>query len=528
MGVSVVVRGLAGVDTGFRQAAVALRTLAGAGGLAAFDDRLPEALLLSAPDVAGRLVAVWLGPVLALPAAESAELVGTLEAWVATGGSTTHTGLRVHCHRNTVINRLRRVSTLTGRDLLDAGPPVELVLALRALGAGLPTWTPAAPDAAVLTVADPVAPGADGPRLCTLLRRPLPIVGTAGMVARVTTVTLGRRPLGRPPAPSERCRMSRIGDDHTDHRRGRDRSRRCTGAASSATSSAAPPSSPRPTSPWPARRPARCRRLPQVAELYDLEDLQTDAAAPTSALITVTMNPDGTASFALPRMEVGQGITTSTAMIIAEELDLPVERVRVTLAPARPELVMNQLTGGSNTRCRRTPRSGSPPRSPAAPCWPPPAPSSGTPWTGSPASRGSSPRPTGAPATYAELATAAASAVDVRVEVQLKDRADFTVVGTPRNRVDALARRHRAQAVRHGPRRARGAADDGLPAADAQRLAARRSTTRPTVLAMPGVTHVALVETGVAVRAETFGQCIDAIRAMTSPGTPARVEGESD
>ncbi len=48
-------------------------------------------------------------------------------------------------------------------------------------------------------------------------------------------------------------------------------------------------------------------------------------------------------------MEVGQGITTSTAMIIAEELDLPVEKVHVTLAPARPELMLNQLTGGSNT-----------------------------------------------------------------------------------------------------------------------------------------------------------------------------------
>ena len=48
-------------------------------------------------------------------------------------------------------------------------------------------------------------------------------------------------------------------------------------------------------------------------------------------------------------MEVGQGITTSTAMLIAEELDLPVDKVRVTLAPARPELLFNQLTGGSNT-----------------------------------------------------------------------------------------------------------------------------------------------------------------------------------
>lgn len=88
---------------------------------------------------------------------------------------------------------------------------------------------------------------------------------------------------------------------------------------------------------------------PQIPEIYDLEDLQTDSAAPTAALITVKIHQDGTASFAIPRSEVGQGITTSTAMILAEELDLPVSKVHVTLAPARPELLLNQLTGGSNT-----------------------------------------------------------------------------------------------------------------------------------------------------------------------------------
>src|SRR5688500_516166 len=88
---------------------------------------------------------------------------------------------------------------------------------------------------------------------------------------------------------------------------------------------------------------------PQIPELYDLEDLQVDAARVTANLITVKINEDGTASFSLPRTEVGQGITTSTAMIIAEELDLPVSKVRVTLAKARPELLMNQLTGGSNS-----------------------------------------------------------------------------------------------------------------------------------------------------------------------------------
>ena len=58
------------------------------------------------------------------------------------------------------------------------------------------------------------------------------------------------------------------------------------------------------------------------------------------------------------------------------------------------------------------------------------------------------------------------------------------------------------------------AADDGLPAADAQRHAEGGPQPRPPSLAMPGVTDVALVATGVAVRGETFGQCIDAVRAL--------------
>ncbi|KQQ42846.1 MULTISPECIES: PucR family transcriptional regulator [unclassified Nocardioides] len=136
LGVSAVVHGLAGVDTGFRQASLALRTLGRDGGLATFDSRLPEALLMSAPDVAARLVSVWLGPLLALPRVELVPLVDTLEAWVATGGSATSTAERVHCHRNTVLNRLRRVGELTGRDVLGGAPPVELDLALRALRTG--------------------------------------------------------------------------------------------------------------------------------------------------------------------------------------------------------------------------------------------------------------------------------------------------------------------------------------------------------------------------------------------------------
>jgi isoquinoline 1-oxidoreductase beta subunit len=46
---------------------------------------------------------------------------------------------------------------------------------------------------------------------------------------------------------------------------------------------------------------------------------------------------------------LGEGITTAVAMVIAEEMELPLGKVNMTLADARPELVFNQLTGGSNS-----------------------------------------------------------------------------------------------------------------------------------------------------------------------------------
>ena len=53
--------------------------------------------------------------------------------------------------------------------------------------------------------------------------------------------------------------------------------------------------------------PAALASVPTVQPVdhYYLSDFLTDAARPTFALLTVTVNPDGTASFDLPRAEVG-------------------------------------------------------------------------------------------------------------------------------------------------------------------------------------------------------------------------------
>jgi DNA-binding PucR family transcriptional regulator len=131
---------LADLETAHRQAALALRTVpAERSAVAAFDECLPDALLLRSPDIAERLAASWLAPVLALPLPERTPLLQTLETWVATAGSTTRTAEVVHCHRNTVINRLRRVGELVGRVLVDQPPPLELALALHAHRLGAET-----------------------------------------------------------------------------------------------------------------------------------------------------------------------------------------------------------------------------------------------------------------------------------------------------------------------------------------------------------------------------------------------------
>ncbi|WP_323099140.1 molybdopterin cofactor-binding domain-containing protein [Intrasporangium sp. YIM S08009] len=266
---------------------------------------------------------------------------------------------------------------------------------------------------------------------------------------------------------------------------------------------------------------------PQVPELYDLGDLQTHAALPTSQLIRITVDDTGTAHFAIPRMEVGQGITTAAAMIIAEELAMHVEDVRVTLAPARPELVFNQLTGGSNTmqsmftpiRVAAAIAKGALLRAAAT--------ALGATVSSLVAKGGVVTAPDGSHRTYAELSVLAATSTTTAVDVELAPTTSFEVVGTPRNRVDALdAVTGRKQFTMDLD------VPDALPTMVCRpptlNGSPRSVDNLVAVQGMPGVTDVVVVDTGVAVRAETFGQCIDAVRALRVTWAGGPVEGESD
>jgi isoquinoline 1-oxidoreductase subunit beta len=266
---------------------------------------------------------------------------------------------------------------------------------------------------------------------------------------------------------------------------------------------------------------------PEPSDSFDLGDLQDLAAAPTSGLITIVMNSDGTASFALPRAEVGQGITTSSAMIIAEEMDLPLADVIVTLSDARPELEFNQFTGGSNT----TRSTYQPIRVAAATArarllataaaqW-------GVPVSSLTTDNGVITSSTGQTATYGSLATAAAASELTPVSVQLKPTSAFDIVGTPQSRVDALAAVTGTKVYTMDLE-----VPNALPT-----MVCRPPTINGTVTsvanlasveAMPGITDVVVISTGVAVRGATFGQCIDAVDALQVTWGPGTEDGQSD
>jgi isoquinoline 1-oxidoreductase subunit beta len=277
----------------------------------------------------------------------------------------------------------------------------------------------------------------------------------------------------------------------------------------------------------PRQAKAAVPSLPQPEEIFDLGDMQDLAAAPTRGLITVVVNEDGTASFAVPRAEVGQGMTTAIAMMVAEELDLPLDKITITLADARPELLMNQLTGGSNSMRSmyvpvRTAAAIARQRlvDTAAAKWNADA-------TQLTTKDGVVTGPGGQTASYGELATAAAAGTTISVTAQLKPESDFTILGTPQSRIDA-------RDIVTG--RKQFTMDLQVPGAKPT-MVARPPTINGTVvsvnneqavLAMPGVTDIAVLTHGVAIRAETFGQCIDAIQMIDVTWGPGTVAGQSD
>jgi hypothetical protein len=133
-GVSLVVDGLAAVHAAYRQAVLAMRTVPpGRTEVVCLAERLPEALLLSSPELTDSLLQTRLRGLLDLSGDERGLLLETLATWVSTGGSATRSAQALHCHRNTVLNRIHRIEGLIEQRLTGGELPLELALIVRVL-----------------------------------------------------------------------------------------------------------------------------------------------------------------------------------------------------------------------------------------------------------------------------------------------------------------------------------------------------------------------------------------------------------
>ncbi|MEU3099293.1 helix-turn-helix domain-containing protein [Streptomyces sp. NPDC006967] len=132
VGVSGAVDGLAAVGDARRLADTALTLCPESGGTVRLTEHLPAALVASSPELGAALVDRLLGPLAHLEPADAEVLLDTLATWLACDGSAQRASRRLYCHRNTVLNRLRRYEQLTGRSLSRPSDLVEVTLALTA------------------------------------------------------------------------------------------------------------------------------------------------------------------------------------------------------------------------------------------------------------------------------------------------------------------------------------------------------------------------------------------------------------
>jgi isoquinoline 1-oxidoreductase beta subunit len=266
---------------------------------------------------------------------------------------------------------------------------------------------------------------------------------------------------------------------------------------------------------------------PGVTDIADLTDALTLATKPTAYLLRIEVTAANAVVVGVPRAEVGQGITTSVAVMVAEELGARLTDVEAVLDPARPELVWNQLTGGSNSvhslyEPVRTVAAAARARliTAAANQWGVPAGTLVTRDTRVVA-------PDGRSATFGSLSAAAAGVAVPAVPGTPKDPSQFTLIGRPHTRIDA-------HDIVTG--KAQYSLDVPVPGAQPT-VVARPPTIGGTVAsvddasarAMPGVVAVTRIPTGVAVTAQTFDQAQrarDALRITWNPGPNATLSDE--
>jgi isoquinoline 1-oxidoreductase beta subunit len=248
-------------------------------------------------------------------------------------------------------------------------------------------------------------------------------------------------------------------------------------------------------------------RLPGVAEADLLAEAAQGAAAPFAPNAFLRIGRDNTVTVLSKHLEMGQGVYTGLATLVAEELDADWSQMRVEGAPADPKQYANlafgmQGTGGSTSIANsylQLREAGAAARAmlvgAAAASW-------GVPAAEVTVKAGVLTHASGKRATFGELADLAAKHA-VPVKVSLKDPKDFVFIGKDR------AKRFDSRDKVNG--RAEFTQDVRLPGlltavvAHPPRFGAKvKSFDAAAASKSPGVRHVVQIPGGVAVVATDF------------------------
>lgn len=151
--------------------------------------------------------------------------------------------------------------------------------------------------------------------------------------------------------------------------------------------------------------------------------------------VFLRIDPDGACTVSITRSDMGQGVRTTLAMLVAEELDADWAMVRVTQAPGDRATYGGMGTGGSSSvrgTNQQLRRIGASARAmlvaAAAKQW-------GVDPSACRTEAGKVLGPNGQSLGYGALTTAAKE-IPIPTDVKLKDRAEFKIIGKPQNRVD--------------------------------------------------------------------------------------------
>jgi isoquinoline 1-oxidoreductase beta subunit len=271
-------------------------------------------------------------------------------------------------------------------------------------------------------------------------------------------------------------------------------------------------------------------QLPGCTEGPELAALGLPAA-PVQPNAWLRIDTDGGITFLSDKSEMGQGVYTALPTLIAEELDVPAESIRVEAAPAGAQytntILGTQVTGGSTSVREgwdKLRKAGAEARqrlvTAAAEHW-------GVAASELRVENGAVVRADGERLTYGQLASAAA-AVPAPTNAAVKSPSAFTQIGRARTRFDTAAKINGTAAYgidQRFPNMLFGALAQS-PVLGGKVRAFKDERAR----AMPGVRRIVQTQSGVVVLADSWWQARqarDALEIEWDPGAKASVSSAS-